>query len=119
MTSEINVVELLAAYGRAIRGMLYLFHERYGIDNPVKAYHSRQLPRTGFLHESGTLEYSVHGAGCSVESADGRVVSFDLDERDQYRFDAWKFKLFADNPTVEEMDNQELERLAAAHFYQA
>jgi hypothetical protein len=59
MTSEINVVELLAEYGRAIRGMLRLFHERYGIDNPVKAYHSGRVPRTGFLHENGTLEYSV------------------------------------------------------------
>lgn len=118
MTPEITVAELLAAYGRDIREMLQFFRHRYGIDNPVKAYHRGRLQRTGFLQENGTLEYSVHGAGCSVESPEGRLVSFDLDERGQYLFDAWKFKLYADNPAVDELDNQALNRLAATHFYQ-
>lgn len=119
MTSEITAAELLAAYGRDIREMLRLFHHRYGVDNPVKAYHGGLLARVGFLRGDNAQEYSVHGSGCTVEGADSRLVSFDLDARDQYLFDAWKFKQYADDPAVEAMDDRALEQLAALHFYQA
>jgi hypothetical protein len=117
MTSASTAARLLHAYGRDIRLVLQLFRQHCGIANPVKACWSQQLQRTGFLDAEQSLAYAVHGAGCTVEFPAGTLVSFDLDERDQYRFDPWKFKLYADSPAVEEMADEELRQLAEKYFF--
>jgi hypothetical protein len=59
----------------------------------------RELPRDDFT--SSGIQYTVHGAGCRMIAADGRVVDVDLvtdpvSGREVEAFDAWRIRWFLD-----------------------
>lgn len=117
---EIEVLRLLADYGKDIRFVIQLSEKRFGIPDAIRQWRSKQLDRTGFLDAARTIEYAMHGAGCTIEFENGKLVSFDLDERGSYCFDPWKFKLYTESVGVDcdLLDDHYVKSLAKHAFYQ-
>ncbi|RZJ93099.1 MAG: hypothetical protein EOO60_05930 [Hymenobacter sp.] len=95
--SETEVLRLLSQYREAIEGISNLFSQRFAGVNAVRDWRRHHLARVGYLDGNHTIEYAMHGAGCTVGFAQGKLVSFDLDESGNYLFDAWKFKRYAES----------------------
>ena len=95
--SDIEVLCLLSQYKVAIEGVRHLFSQQFAGANAVRDWRRLHLARVGYLASDHTIEYALHGAGCTVEFAQGTLVSFDVDERGNYLFDVWKFKLYAES----------------------
>lgn len=71
----------------------------------------REIPRTATV--SGGVEYSVHGGGCRLTTADGTEVDIDLtDDGETEIFDTWRLWNFAD--TLPGSDKPTRDELAAA-----
>ena len=119
MLSESEISRLLASYGKDVRLIIRLFKDQFATTNPVHAWRSEQLNRVGFLDAEKTIEYVMHGAGCSVEFKDGKLVSFDWDTTGSYYFDPWKFKLYADSVGVncDLLEEHYTRALAQSYFY--
>ncbi|WP_219161619.1 DUF6896 domain-containing protein [Hymenobacter profundi] len=107
------------AYGEDVRLVIQLFQERLAATSPVYAWRSGRLDRTGFLDTEQTMGYALHGAGCTVEFNERKLVSFDWDETGNYSFDAWKFKLYTDSIGVncDVLEDQYVRTLAQSYFY--
>jgi hypothetical protein len=62
----------------------------------------------------------MHGAGCTIEFKEGKLVSFDLDEMGSYCFDSWKFKRYTESVGVDcdLLDDQYVKLLAKSASYQ-
>jgi hypothetical protein len=116
---ETEVLRLLADYGQDIRLVLQLLEERFKIPNAIHQWRSKQLDRTGFLDVARTIHYGMHGAGCTIEFKEGKLVSFDLDEMGSYCFDSWKFKRYTESVGVDcdLLDDQYVKLLAKSAFY--
>lgn len=90
--AEINrLLDLYIHYIIAIRGK---FLEKFGRGNPVGMWRQGLIDRIGFLDDNNKIEYSFHGAGCTVELENGEVVSFDFSEDGGFTFDLFKLNLF-------------------------
>lgn len=116
---EQEVLQLLTNYGKDIRLVLQLLEEHFAIANPILEWRSKHLDRVGFLDVKNGVEYSMHGAGCTVEFGEEKLVSFDIDETGNYCFDAWKFKLYADSVGMncDSLEDHYVKALAKSCFY--
>jgi hypothetical protein len=117
---ETEVLRLLADYSKNIRLVIQLLEERFGIPDAIQQWRSKQLDRTGFLDVARTIHYGMHGAGCTIEFKEGKLVSFDLDEKSSYCFDPWKFRLYTESVGVycHLLDDHYIKSLAKHAFYQ-
>jgi hypothetical protein len=117
---ETEVLRLLTDYGKDIRFVIQLLEERFGIPDAIRQWRSKQLDRTGFLNVAKTIQYGMHGYGCTVTFKKGKLVSFDLDEMGSYCFDPWKFKRYTKSVGVdcELLDDQYIKSLVNSTFYQ-
>jgi hypothetical protein len=116
---EPELIQLLAEYGKDVRLVIQLLEERFGIPDAIRQWRSKFLGRVGFLDVEETVHYAMHGAGCTVEFADGKSVSFDLDESGSYYFDAWKFKRYTESMGVDcdSLDDHYIKSLVIHVFY--
>lgn len=85
---------LLDLYVDKINVALQLFKDRFKVKNPRRLYGQGLLNRTGFLDAENKVEYSIHGAGCTVEYDNGDTISFDFLEDDSITFDLFKLQVF-------------------------
>lgn len=108
-----NTKELLELYLKRIDEIVNLFQINFGVKNPIGMWRSDLIERIGFLTtETGEIEYSLHGSGCTVERTNGEVISFDFLENDIVHFDLFKFQLFVESILGESDDlNQEFKEL--------
>lgn len=97
--------ELLETYIKKIEETIDLFQIKFGVKNPIGMWRNNLIERVGFLTtDDGEIEYSFHGSGCTVETPDGEVISFDFLENDIVHFDLFKFQLFAESVLGESAD---------------
>ena len=99
--TEEEVVRLLALYREDIRLVLSLFQQRFGPGNPVHAWRQGRLDRVGHLDGEQTMEYSLHGGGCTVELPGATCVSFDWEDTSTPSFDPFKFQVYVESRGVE------------------
>lgn len=100
MVQIADLNSFLISYEAKINTILNLFKHEFGVKNPQAKWRHGLIPRTGTLKGDCEMNYSFHGAGCTVEYFDNEIVSFDFFE-DTYSFDLFKFKLFIEsNPSV-------------------
>lgn len=97
MVNKDIINKLLNEYEKNICSVVTLFNEKFNTSNPVKKWRNGEIQRIGFLDDKKLIEYSLHGAGCTVEFQDKCIVSFDFDVTDQYTFDLFKFKIFIES----------------------
>lgn len=117
---ESELVRLLANYGKDVRLVIQLLEERFGVPDAIRQWRSKPLDRVGFLDMEENIQYALHGAGCTIEFQDGKLVSFDLSETGGYDFDAWKFKRYTESVGVsyDFLDDHYIKSLAKNAFYQ-
>jgi hypothetical protein len=87
---EIQV--LLDSYVERIQEVIQIFMNCFGHKNPTKLWRQGLIDRTGFLDEKKQIEYSLHGAGCTIEFPNEEIISFDFLEDETITFDLFKFE---------------------------
>jgi hypothetical protein len=95
LTEKTN--QLLDNYKTNINIVVDLFIANFGVKNPTKKWRNELIPRTGYLDKKKSIEYSLHGAGCTVEFANEKIVSFDFDKDDKFVLDKYKFWMFVNS----------------------
>ncbi|PWV56683.1 hypothetical protein C7475_1011200 [Chitinophaga sp. S165] len=68
-----------------------LFYQKFGVRNPTSKWRDGLIARTGFLDKNNKIQYSLHGAGCTVWMEDEETIFIDFLEGEDYSFDSWKF----------------------------
>lgn len=91
------MITVLENFESLIEEIIKLFNQKFGEGNPLKKWRNGLVERVGFLGVDNSIEYSFHGAGCTIEFNDGRIVSFDFDENGMYVYSIFKFKLYLDS----------------------
>lgn len=105
----IHLNKLLELYLDRVNLIKSYFLMKFGYANPLKQYWQGNIKRTGILEFEHKIEYSFHGSGCTVEFANGEIVSFDFLEDDTITFDLFKFRLFVESlPGGDDRDMDEL-----------
>lgn len=97
------VVDKLQEFESWIRDAMSRFQAAFGSSNPIPLWRSGRIQRTGHLDAEKQIEYSCHGAGCTVDYA-GRIVSFDFDGDGQFCYTPFKFALFVDDDSLDEQE---------------
>jgi hypothetical protein len=101
---EIEEVQtLLDIYVNKINVVLQFFFNLFNFKNPSKLWRRGLVNRIGYLDEKKQIEYSFHGAGCTVEFENGEIISFDFLEDDTFTFDLFKFETFV----LDKIENKE------------
>lgn len=88
---------LLEQFEDRIQKVIDGFVQKFGVRNPLGLWRNGFIDRIGFLDNQETIEYSLHGAGCTVEFSDGAIVSFDFGLKQEYTFDRFKFNVFLES----------------------
>jgi hypothetical protein len=70
------------------------FKYKFGVKNPIEKWRQGLIKRTGYLDRNNEVQFSLHGAGCTVEFANGEIVTFDFTEDEKINIDLFKFKIF-------------------------
>jgi hypothetical protein len=94
MVQITDIEYLLELFLSRINTILNAFSTNFGEINPIYKWRNNLIERTGFLDKEKTIEYSFHGAGCTIEFPNGEIVSFDFLDSQRFTFDLFKFKLF-------------------------
>lgn len=87
----------LIRYETQIKTVIDYFNSKFGTQNPIRKWRNGLIERTGYLDDEKQIEYSLHGAGCTVGFNNGEIISFDFSEDGGYDFDAFKFKIFIES----------------------
>lgn len=86
----------LSVYEEAIKKVINLFEEKFHVPNPLSMWRNGFIERVGYLDSDNNIEYSLHGAGCTIVLKDDTIISFDFGTSDNYTFDVFKFKVFVE-----------------------
>ena len=98
-----EIRDKLSEFEFQIRDVISRFKTSFGDTTPNHLWRSGRIERTGFLDADKRIEYSFHGAGCTVD-LNGKIVSFDFDLGGQFCYTAFKFFLFLNDEAVDEND---------------
>lgn len=93
MRDEITIIML--AFEDEISEIIRLFNMKFHTRNPLKIWRNGLIEKNGYLDFSKETEYSLHGAGCTVEYNNGKLISFDFDEEDNFCYSPFKLMLYA------------------------
>jgi hypothetical protein len=106
-----TIRDLIKDYLSAVDGCLYLFNEKFGRRDIVRAWKEGVIPQSGEL--SANASYRMHGVGCAVEFPE-YDVDFDFAKQDEVGFDPWRLWRYAKQFPRTYPDYQELTAVEAA-----
>ena len=93
-----HLFEQLVGFEACIRQAIALFDRTFGVSNPCPRWRQGAIARTGVIGERN-YEYSLHGRGCTVD-IDGKTVSFDFDQDNNFVYSPFKFLSYLDDPSL-------------------
>ena len=84
---------LIAEYLTQVKKATDLLEQAFGTKNILRLWHSKKIPRRGFVTDGVT--YELHGIGCSVYLSE-LCVDFDYGPDDRVDgFDSWRLYMYA------------------------
>ncbi|AQT93965.1 MULTISPECIES: DUF6896 domain-containing protein [Pseudomonas] len=84
---------LIAEYLTQVKKATDLLEQAFGTKNILRLWHSKKIPRRGFVTDGVT--YELHGIGCSVYLSE-ICVDFDYGPNERVDgFDPWRLYMYA------------------------